>query len=68
MRDSEVFIFQNFALWPQKEITIINSKKMLKKEKNQQTFETTKLKRNKPFEGIGFNVEVHLQALCVQSF
>ncbi len=41
---------------------------MLKKEKNQQTFETTKLKRNKPFEGIGFNVEVHLQALCVQSF
>jgi hypothetical protein len=35
-------------------------KNLLKKEKKGQTFETTKLKRKKPFEGIGFNVEVHL--------
>jgi hypothetical protein len=48
--------------------SIINSKKLLKKEKNRQTFETTKLKPKKPFEGIGFNLEVHLEALCVQSF
>jgi hypothetical protein len=40
----------------------------IKRKKNRQTLDTTKLKRKKPFEGIGFNVEVHLQALCVQSF
>jgi hypothetical protein len=36
VRDSKVFIFQFFALWPQKiknKITIINSQKLLKKEK-----------------------------------